>query len=108
MVQIDNTGKPAITLFEPVTRFHQASLARIEIATGRMHQIRVHAVSIGHPVAGDDKYGDREFNKSMKLIGLKRMFLHAEKLTLNLPYSGKTKTFCAPLPDDLSEVLHKL
>lgn len=108
MVQIDNTGKPAITLFEPVTRFHQASLVRIEIATGRMHQIRVHAASIGHPVAGDDKYGDREFNKSMKLIGLKRMFLHAEKLTLNLPYSGQIKTFYAPLPDDLSEVLHKL
>lgn len=107
-VQVDNSGKQAITRFEPVTCFRQASLVRIEIATGRMHQIRVHAASIGHPVAGDDKYGDREFNKAMKMIGLDRMFLHAEKLTFKLPYSGLTKTFEAPLPDDLSEVLHKL
>lgn len=108
MVQVDNTGKQAITRFEPVTLFRQSSLVRIEIATGRMHQIRVHAASIGHPVAGDDKYGDREFNKTLKMIGLDRMFLHAEKLTLKLPYCGQTKTFKAPLPDDLNEVLHKL
>lgn len=108
MVQVDSAGQPAVTRFEPVTRYRQACLARVEISTGRTHQIRVHAASMAHPVAGDRKYGDREFNKAMKMIGLKRMFLHAEKLTLNLPYSGQTKTFRAPLPDDLSEFLEKL
>jgi 23S rRNA pseudouridine955/2504/2580 synthase len=108
LVQVDNAGKQAITRFHPVTRYRQANLVQVEIATGRMHQIRVHAASMGHPVAGDDKYGDREFNKSMKLIGLNRMFLHAGSLTLKLPYSGQVKTFEAPLPDDLGEVLNKL
>ena len=108
LVQVDNTGKQAITRFEPVTRYRLANLVRVEISTGRMHQIRVHAASMGHPIAGDDKYGDREFNKILKMAGLDRMFLHAEKLTIKLPYSGQTKTFLAPLPGDLGEVLQKL
>lgn len=108
IVQVDKTGKRAISRIEPVSQFRKSSLARIEITTGRMHQIRVHTASTGHPVAGDEKYGDREFNKGMKMLGLKRMFLHAEKLTVKLPYSGQTKTFRAPLPDDLSAFLEKL
>ena len=107
-VRVDTAGKQAITRFEPVIRKRQASLARVETGTGRMHQIRVHAASMGHPVAGDTKYGDRTFNKTMHGMGLNRMFLHAEKLTIKLPYSGQTRTFKAPLPDDLNEVLHKL
>ena len=108
LVLVDSAGQPALTRFEPVTRYRQACLARVEISTGRTHQIRVHAASMAHPVAGDRKYGDSEFNKAMKMFGLKRMFLHAEKLTLDLPYSGLTKTFRAPLPDDLSAFLEKL
>ena len=75
---------------------------------GRIGRLVFKAAQDDHPVAGDDKYGDREFNKTLKMIGLDRMFLHAEKLTLKLPYCGQTKTFKAPLPDDLNEVLHKL
>lgn len=108
MVQVDTRGKGAKSRFHPEKNCKTATLARIEIATGRTHQIRVHAASIGHPVAGDDKYGDREFNKSMKKYNLKRMFLHAESLVLKLPYSGLIKTIKAPLPDELLSVLKKL
>jgi 23S rRNA pseudouridine955/2504/2580 synthase len=107
-VQVNKSGKQAITFFEPVSRFHYASLARIEISTGRTHQIRAHAATMGHPVAGDIKYGDRKFNYNLKHIGLKRMFLHAEKITINLPHIGHSKTFEAPLPNELKNVLNKL
>ena len=108
MVQVHAGGKVARTSFHPEKIYKSASLAHIEIATGRTHQIRVHAASVRHPVAGDDKYGDREFNKSIKKYGLKRMFLHAESLVLKLPYSGMLKTITAPLPDDLLMLLKKL
>lgn len=108
MVQADESGKAAKTVFHPEQKFKGATLARIDIATGRTHQIRVHAASIGHPVAGDDKYGDREFNRCLKQVGLKRMFLHAAALTLKLPYTGKTRIFKAPLPDELLKLLKKL
>lgn len=108
MVQPDITGKYARTTFTPVKKYNGLTLASVEIATGRTHQIRVHAASIGHPVAGDDKYGDREFNKRMKKNGLKRMFLHAGALSFKLPHTGKTKTFKAPLPVELEKLLHKL
>jgi 23S rRNA pseudouridine955/2504/2580 synthase len=108
MVQVDTGGKGAKSHFHPEKIFKIATLAHIEIATGRTHQIRVHAASIGHPVAGDDKYGDREFNKSMRKYNLKRMFLHAESLVLKLPYSGLIKTITAPLPVELLSVLKKL
>jgi 23S rRNA pseudouridine955/2504/2580 synthase len=108
MVQVDAGGKAAVSRFHPEKIYKTATLAQIGIATGRTHQIRVHAASIGHPVAGDDKYGDREFNRQMRKAGLKRMFLHAESLILKLPYSGTVKTIRAPLPDDLSLMLKKL
>lgn len=108
MVQADESGKAAKTVFHPEQKFKGATLTRIDIATGRTHQIRVHAASIGHPVAGDDKYGDRGFNRCLKQVGLKRMFLHAAALTLKLPHTGKTRIFRAPLPDELLKLLKKL
>lgn len=108
MVQVDTEGKGSKSHFRPKKIYKNATLANVEIATGRTHQIRVHAASIGHPVAGDDKYGDREFNKSIRKYNLKRMFLHAESLVLKLPYSGLIKTITAPLPDELLSVLGKL
>jgi 23S rRNA pseudouridine1911/1915/1917 synthase len=68
--------------------------------TGRTHQIRVHLASIGHPIAGDVLYGQ-------PLAGLDRQFLHAAELTITLP-SGETRSFSAPLPDDLEAVLRTL
>lgn len=108
MVRTDTSGKQALSVFRPVISRNGVSLVNVEITTGRTHQIRVHAASIGHPVAGDDKYGDREFNRSMKKEGLKRMFLHAESLTVKLPYTGKTRTFKAPLPAELEKIVDRL
>ena len=108
MVQVHSDGKVAKSSFHPEQEFQTACLARISITTGRTHQIRVHAASIGHPVIGDDKYGDRHFNRLMKKTGLKRMFLHAESLVLKLPYSGVVKTISTPLPDDLLSFLSRL
>lgn len=105
MVQPDIQGKIAKTEFHPIKNYKNTCLVRVDITTGRTHQIRVHAASIGHPVAGDDKYGDRDFNKQIKKAGLKRMFLHAEKLTLKLPYSGKTRTFKSDLSGDMEKIL---
>jgi 23S rRNA pseudouridine955/2504/2580 synthase len=76
--------------------------------TGRTHQIRVHASYSGHPLAGDDKYGDRNFNKEMKKRGLKRMFLHAWKLGIKHPTSQQQLELEAPLPTALQNVLTNL
>ncbi len=66
MVRVDEEGKASRSRFAEVERFSNATLAEIAIETGRTHQIRVHAAHIGHPVAGDEKYGDREFNLAMR------------------------------------------
>ncbi|MBL4763414.1 MAG: RluA family pseudouridine synthase [Gammaproteobacteria bacterium] len=86
------------------------SYVDIEIGTGRTHQIRAHAAHIQHPVAGDDKYGDRRFNQVIKTEGLERLFLHAAKLEFCLDDGGKSKRISinAPLPDELSKVLATL
>ena len=108
IVQADASGKQAKTVFKPVKKYNSATLVSVNITTGRTHQIRVHAANIGHSVAGDDKYGDREFNRRMKKSGLKRMFLHAESLTFKLPHTGKTRTFMALLPPEFEELLNRL
>lgn len=102
VVRVDPSGKESATCFYLEQAFMHASLARIELRTGRTHQIRVHAAHWGHPVAGDDKYGDREFNRHMRRAGLKRMFLHAASISLPLPHMTGGKTFTAPLSDELS------
>ena len=81
---------------------------RVELYTGRTHQIRVHAQHSGHPVAGDERYGDREFNKMMRKSGLKRLFLHAHSLSFVLEEPRKEIDVSAPLPDDLRAVLDRL
>lgn len=97
IVVADEEGKPSETIFEPVQTFEDMSLLRARLITGRTHQIRVHIAHLNHPIIGDDKYGDREFNKSFaKKNGSKRLFLHAEKLAFTLP--GKSRfTFEAPV-----------
>jgi 23S rRNA pseudouridine955/2504/2580 synthase len=73
----------------------------VTIKTGRTHQIRVHLASRGHPIAGDDKYGDFARNKALQKRGLKRMALHAWQLHLTHPASGQPLALSAPLPPDL-------
>lgn len=104
-VSVDAGGKPARTLFRPVEYFGVASLVQATIDTGRTHQIRVHAASIGHPVAGDTKYGDFEFNRRIRAFGLSRMFLHAETLDFTMPVTGRRYRLTAPLDPELISVL---
>lgn len=109
VVKVHVEGKAAASTFQPVESFEsRATLVDVEIHTGRTHQIRVHAAFAGHPIAGDDKYGDRGFNTAMKEIGLRRMFLHARSMAFTWPDSGKKCRIDAPLPDDLKAVLPRL
>jgi len=108
MVQIDDEGQSASSVFSPQQIFDDCTLMDIRIDTGRMHQIRVHATHLGHPVAGDDKYGDAEFNRLMRKRGLKRMFLHARLLEFRLPSSHQVITIESPMDTILQQVLANL
>ena len=103
----DPDGMRSITLVKisrRVTVGEQSfSLLEVTIKTGRTHQIRVHLASQGHPIAGDDKYGDFELNRSLRKQGLKRMFLHAWRLQFNHPASGERIELMSALPPDLDK-----
>lgn len=107
-VRVDTErGQAAVSRFQEIERFPGSSLVRVEIDTGRTHQIRVHAAAAGHVLAGDDRYGNHDFNRQMARMGLRRMFLHAAELVLPLA-DGKPLRFKAPLPEDLARVLTAL
>jgi len=106
MVRVDGEGKPALTFFREIERYRDASLVEATLATGRTHQIRVHAAHAGYPLAGDPKYGDREANRHFRESGLKRLFLHAARFEFEL--GERAYSFSAPLPDDLRAVLDRL
>ncbi|MBI1732072.1 MAG: RluA family pseudouridine synthase [Gammaproteobacteria bacterium] len=106
-VRADAGGLPSQSRFRVLRHLPGATLVSVAIATGRTHQIRVHAQHIGHPVAGDDRYGSREFNRRMRGCGLKRVFLHASSLAIpGRPGTGLNVE--APLPEDLERVLQRL
>lgn len=79
------------------------SLLEVTIKTGRTHQIRVHLASAGHPIVGDDKYGDFELNRQLARLGFKRMFLHAWRLKLSHPVSGQPLELQTELPEELQK-----
>ncbi|MGE7136251.1 RluA family pseudouridine synthase [Luteibacter sp. NPDC031894] len=106
MVRVDDAGKPSLTFFQELEQYPASRLMQATLGTGRTHQIRVHAQYIGHPLAGDPKYGDEEANKRFRAKGLKRMFLHASRMSFDL--GGKTYDFSVPLPDDLKAFLDNL
>ena len=99
----DPDGMRSITLVKVQQPLPGFSLLEVTIKTGRTHQIRVHLASQGHPIAGDDKYGDFELNKALHKRGLKRMFLHAWRLQFDHPATGERITLHAPLPQDLQK-----
>ena len=99
----DPDGMRSITLVKVAQRLQGCTLLEVTIKTGRTHQIRVHLASNGHPIAGDDKYGDFEWNKVLQKQGLKRMFLHAWRLQFNHPASGERVALQAELPPELQE-----
>ncbi|MDN6114749.1 MAG: 23S rRNA pseudouridine(955/2504/2580) synthase RluC, partial [Enterobacterales bacterium] len=77
IVRVNAEGKPSETRFKVEERFEHATLVKASPVTGRTHQIRVHALHAGHPIAFDDRYGDRDFDAELKGTGLDRLFLHA-------------------------------
>jgi 23S rRNA pseudouridine955/2504/2580 synthase len=101
VVEVHQDGKSALTVFKPIQAFKSATLMSVRLFTGRTHQIRVHAKHQNHPIAGDDRYGDAEFNKLVRRSGLKRMFLHARAIDFILPSSGQRITVEAPLDQEL-------
>jgi len=109
---IDTKGKQAVSHFHPLKNFQtddfSASLVEVLIETGRTHQIRVHAKYADHPIAQDDKYGDRLFDKVMKEKGLNRLFLHAKSVTFTNPMTNEIQKVVAPLPIELENFLNKL
>ncbi|RZZ87580.1 RluA family pseudouridine synthase [Pseudoxanthomonas winnipegensis] len=108
-VQVNDGGKPSVSHFKVLERRGGQSYCEVLIETGRTHQIRVHAQHIGHPVAGDDKYGNPEANKRLReQIGLKRLFLHAASLEFSLDGGRTPYLLNAPLADDLAAALDAL
>ncbi|MFZ0254634.1 MAG: RluA family pseudouridine synthase [Gammaproteobacteria bacterium] len=108
IVNCDAAGKASMTLFHPLAIDAQASLLQATPITGRTHQIRVQAALIGYPVAGDAKYGDRDFNQAMAKLGLRRLFLHALAVRLPGGATSRDRAVVAPMPDDLQAVLDRL
>jgi 23S rRNA pseudouridine955/2504/2580 synthase len=106
LVRVDDAGKPSLTYFKELEQYPDARLMQATLGTGRTHQIRVHAQYAGHPLAGDPKYGDEAANKRFRAMGLKRMFLHAARMSFDL--DGKNYDFSAPLPDELKVFLDRL
>lgn len=107
MVRVDTEhGKPSRSRFVEIERYRDASFVEVALDTGRTHQIRVHAQHIGHPLAGDEKYGARDFNREMRRRGLHRLFLHAARFEFEL--GDKRFAFSAPLPPELAAVLDRL
>jgi 23S rRNA pseudouridine955/2504/2580 synthase len=108
-VKAHTTGKEAVSVFRPVQFFgKRATLVEVSLETGRTHQIRVHAAHAGYPLAGDEKYGEADFNGQMQAFGLGRMFLHAHQVSFVWPESGVEFSVSAPLPADLATVIDAL
>jgi len=108
----DPDGMPSVTLVKLRAASADYSLLEVTIKTGRTHQIRVHLASEGHPIVGDDKYGDFELNKTLARAsaapGLKRMFLHAWRLQFNHPASAERVELLADLAPELAQFAESL
>jgi 23S rRNA pseudouridine1911/1915/1917 synthase len=109
---IVHNGKPAVTHYTVLEHFDRHTLIRCSLETGRTHQIRVHMLSIGHPLVGDPVYGGRPHNSlpllSEAVKNLGRQALHAERLGLIHPVSGEAMEWLADLPPDMAALLSVL
>ncbi|HHR6222482.1 23S rRNA pseudouridine(955/2504/2580) synthase RluC [Providencia alcalifaciens] len=108
IVRVSSEGKPSETRFKVEERFENATLVKASPVTGRTHQIRVHTLHAGHPIAFDDRYGDKQFDSQLVDTGLKRLFLHAYALKFTHPKSGEEMRVVAPLHNDLNQCLKVL
>lgn len=107
-VSVDPDGLAARTVVKPLARHGTFTLVEAQLLTGRTHQIRVHLAHTGTPICGDDKYGDFALNKTLAREGLKRMFLHAARLTVSHPVTGEPLRLESPLPPELRDFLARL
>ena len=107
-VRVSDEGKPSHSIVRLVKRWPGYSLLDVELKTGRTHQIRVHLAHLGFPLCGDDKYGDFERNKRLEATGLKRMFLHAAKLSFAHPLTGAPLVLESALPEELASFIERL
>lgn len=108
LVRVDGQGKAARTEFRRLEHLTGATLVQARLLTGRTHQIRVHAAWLGHPIAGDSRYGDAEANRRLRDLGLRRLFLHARRLAFPHPLSGDMMVVEAPLEPELENLLSRL
>jgi len=108
LVRVDPEGKPSRTEFYRLGQGKEATLAEARLLTGRTHQIRVHAAWLGHPIAGDERYGNKAANRHWRRQGLKRLFLHAWRLGFRHPATGAIMRIEAPLEPELTHLLARL
>ncbi|HBQ44249.1 MAG TPA: 23S rRNA pseudouridine(955/2504/2580) synthase [Thiomicrospira sp.] len=112
VVKVDPAGKQSISFFKVADSYLNADLVTVRLKTGRTHQIRVHALSQGCPIVGDDKYGDKTVNKNFKKYGIKRLALHAQFLSFRHPnIENEQDTWMkieAPLHDDFKTAIKNL
>ena len=100
-VRVQDAGRHALTELRPLSVGEHYSSIAARLRTGRTHQIRVHLTHVGHPILGDDKYGDFELNRALAKQGVGRLFLHAARLRFRHPASGEEVRLDAPLPADM-------
>lgn len=108
VVKVSSEGKPSETRFKVEERFEFATLVKASPVTGRTHQIRVHTLHAGHPIAFDDRYGDRDFDTQLASTKLNRLFLHASSLTFIHPSTGEKMRIEAPMDKTLRYCLQVL
>lgn len=109
----ESKGKKAILFYKVLEYYkdkfgNQISLIEFDLKTGRTHQIRVQMSDLGHPVLGDDDYGNKDSRDISDKLGISRQLLHAKTLKINLPGDSKLSTFEAPIPLDITDLLGKL
>jgi 23S rRNA pseudouridine955/2504/2580 synthase len=102
-VAVHQGGQQAITRVRALKKSRDFSFLEVRLLTGRTHQIRVHLAHAGHPVLGDDKYGDFELNHRLAKEGVQRLFLHASRLAFAHPLTGERIELKAPLPAEIGK-----
>lgn len=107
-MRVDAAGKQALSRIKLLHGGGLFSLIRVELVTGRTHQIRVHCQAEGHPIAGDDKYGDTEFNRAMRKLGVRRLMLHASSIELPAGKYTPETVINAPLPAEFEQLFDNI
>ena len=102
-VAVREGGMAAVTRVTPIQANDRFSLLQVRLLTGRTHQIRVHLAHAGHPVLGDDKYGDFDLNHKLEKLGVRRLFLHASRLAFLHPVTRDKLELRSPIPAEMKQ-----